>query len=323
MKQKRLSDREKIDLCSLYETGDYNFTDLSELFKVSVTAIKGLLNRRGYVAKSQSELQRKYDINESYFDVIDTQEKAYFLGFLYADGCNFPEKNTVKLSLKEGDKEILEKLSLLLQPTKPLCFGKKQNANSSNQYILTIYNKHISERLSELGCVKAKTHLIEFPLWLPESLYSHFIRGYFDGDGYISSISTKFISSNVSLSIVGTISFCLSVSAITSDMLDINWYIETRHKERNNNIRQIRTSGRTQIVRFLDWIYKDASLFLERKKALYLEHKRISEIVTEIRLCTIDNCNKKHFANGYCRNHYYALCGGVEKRHARYMVLGS
>lgn len=56
--------------------------------------------------------------------------------------------------------------------------------NSKNQYRLTINNKHISKRLAELGCGKAKTSVITFPTLeqVPENLIHHFIRGYFDGN---------------------------------------------------------------------------------------------------------------------------------------------
>ena len=50
-------------------------------------------------------------INKNFFNKIDTEEKAYFLGFLYADGYNNTDRNSVALSLKEDDKEILEKYS--------------------------------------------------------------------------------------------------------------------------------------------------------------------------------------------------------------------
>src|SRR5690606_4239788 len=126
-------------------------------YPISLTAINGLLRRNGYKAKSQSELQRKYNIDETFFDVIDTEEKAYFLGFLYADGYNNTDRSSVALSLKEDDKEILEKLNNLLQPNKPL--GHKK----SGQTALLISNKHISQRLVELGCHRAKTYTLVFP----------------------------------------------------------------------------------------------------------------------------------------------------------------
>ena len=129
VKQRRLSHEEKIELFKLFETDNYTGKQLSELFPISSVAINNLLRRNGYKSKSQSELQRKYPIVEDFFDKIDTEEKAYILGLLYADGCNQTERNSVIISLKEDDKEILEKITLLIQPTKPL------------QYIITKKDK--------------------------------------------------------------------------------------------------------------------------------------------------------------------------------------
>ena len=64
--------------------------------------------------------KRKYPVDEQFFDEIDSEEKAYFLGMLYADGTNSMKKTEVSLRLQEEDYEILTKLNNLLQPTKPL-----------------------------------------------------------------------------------------------------------------------------------------------------------------------------------------------------------
>ena len=133
MKQRRLSHREKTELFAKYETGKFTAVDLAKEYPISSTAINGLLRRHGYKAKSQSELKRKYNIDETFFDVIDTEEKAYFLGFLYADGYNNTDRNSVALSLNEDDKEILEKFNNLLQSNKPLQYVEFKAANSSNQ----------------------------------------------------------------------------------------------------------------------------------------------------------------------------------------------
>ena len=86
MKQRRLTHKEKSELFAKYETGKYTAVDLAKQYPVSSTAISALLRRHGYKSQSQSELQRKYKIDETFFDVVNTEEKAYFLGFLYADG---------------------------------------------------------------------------------------------------------------------------------------------------------------------------------------------------------------------------------------------
>ena len=95
-----------------------------------------MLKRNGYEAKSASELKRKYPIQEDFFDVIDTEEKAYVLGLLYADGYNNTDRNSVSLSLKESDKEILEKVTSLIQPTKPLSYLDTSTQKKTFRFIL-------------------------------------------------------------------------------------------------------------------------------------------------------------------------------------------
>lgn len=313
MKQRRLTHAEKTELFAKYETGRFTAVDLAEEFPVSSTAINALLRRHGYKSKNQSELQRKYKIDESFFDVINTEEKSYFLGFLYADGYNNTDRNSVTLSLKEEDKDILIKLNSLLQPEKPLQYveySKKSRGyeNIKNQYRLVIANKHISRTLVKLGCDKAKTFKIIFPTeeQVPINLTNHFVRGYFDGDGCVQPRQCN---------ITSTEKFCFSLKNILSQK-GINCTIDTRFPERNNNIKTLHISGRKQLLKFLDWIYKNSTIYLDRKHEIYLMKK---EYKKETRICCIDGCNKKHVANGYCKNHYYEFCNGKEKRHKRWL----
>lgn len=253
----------------MYETGNYTAIELGKLFPITNVAISALLKRNGYKAKSQSELQRKYSILENFFDNIDTEEKAYILGLLYADGCNQTNRNSVSLSLKETDKDILERITSLIQPTKPLQYvnmsrqrSREGFENSQNQYRLVIANKHISQRLVELGCGKAKTHNLTFPTeeQVPSCLIRHFIRGYFDGDGCISGAVKK-------IDIVGTEDFLKTVQGILLEKLEIKESkLNRRYKERENRIRCLQISGRHQVGKFKDFIYKDATIFLNRKR---------------------------------------------------------
>ena len=321
MKQRRLTHKEKSELLTKYETGKFTAVDLAKEYPVSSTAINRLLRRHGYKAKSQSELQRKYNIDETFFDVINTEEKAYFLGFLYADGYNNTDRSSVALSLKEDDKEILIRLNSLLQPTKPLGYYKKNKLkrgfeNSQNEYRLVIANKHISERLVELGCGKAKTHNLKFPTeeQVPSHLIRHFVRGYFDGDGSVSGDKQK------QFSFVGTIDFLLPLQQILVKELNFSkTKLDQRHEDREDSIRALRYCGINQCITFRDWLYKDATIYLERKKNIFdscISFERVE------RKCSVDGCGKKHFGNGYCKNHYYEFCGGREKRRERFKTTG-
>ena len=323
IKQRRLNHQEKSDLFMMYETGNYTAVELSQLFPITNVAISALLKRNGYQAKSQSELQRKYPIQEIFFDDINTEEKAYILGLLYADGWNQTERNSVSLSLKEADKEILDKVTSLIQPTKPLKYINTSNQrknlgfeNSQNQYRLIIANKHISQRLVELGCGKAKTHNLTFPTeeQVPSHLIRHFVRGYFDGDGSVSGDKQK------QFCFVGTIDFLLPLQQILVKELNFSkTKLDRRYKDINNNIRSLRYCGVNQCITFRDWLYKDATIYLERKKNIfdsYISFERVQ------RKCSVDGCDKKHFGNGYCKNHYYEFCGGKEKRIERFKETG-
>ena len=272
-KQRRLSHEEKTQLFEMFETGKYSGNQLANYFPISQVAINGLLRRNGYAAKSASELKRKYPIVEDFFDVIDTEEKAYILGLLYADGYNNTDRNSVSLGLKETDREILDKITALIQPTKPLQYINTQNngfKNSQNQYRLVMESRKISERLVELGCGKAKTHNLVFPTeeQVPKHLQRHFVRGYFDGDGSVSGDKHK------QLSFVGTIDFLLPLQQILIEELGFSkTKLDQRHKERDNEIRSLRYCGINQCITFRDWLYKDATIYLERKYDIFHSYK--------------------------------------------------
>ena len=268
-KQRRLSHQEKVELFKMFETGEYSGNQLTNYFPISQVAINALLRRNGYEAKSASELKRKYPIQENFFDKIDTEEKAYILGLLYADGYNDTNRNTVSLGLKDSDREVLDKITALTQPTKPLQFVNIYKSrerigfeNSKNQYRLVIQSKHISQRLVELGCGKAKTHNLIFPTeeQVPSHLIRHFVRGYFDGDGSVSGNKQK------QFGFVGTIDFLLPLQQIL--MKELN-FLETklnqRHKDREDSIRALRYCGINQCIAFRDWLYEHANIYLKRK----------------------------------------------------------
>lgn len=212
---------------------------------------------------------RKYTLNENYFDTIDTEDKAYFLGLLYADGCN---KNTrVTITLQEKDKNILDVFNKFLNHNKPLYIEKKseQNPNWQDAYMLTISSKHLSDKLMELGCTNKKSLILKFPTekQVPKNLWKHFIRGYFDGDGSINFNSkTNYPSCNI----CSTNNFCLSIQEFLKEINIESSII----KHTNNNGQPTRylliKGGQHQILKFLDFIYQDSTVYINRKYEKYI-----------------------------------------------------
>lgn len=220
--------------------------------------------------------RRKYALNEQYFDVIDTPNKAYILGFLYADGYNCIEKETISMSLQEEDKDILEAIRKELGSEKPLEYIDYSNKhdygyNYKNQYRFICFSSHMCNSLNNIGMIQNKSLSLEFPEISP-SLYSHFIRGYFDGDGSVS-FSSK--NSNCIATITSTDSFCKTIQSILQSELNIHAGVYDASNK--NNITKVTSiSGKNQVKKFLDYIYKDADLYLERKYQKYV-HKYLCD----------------------------------------------
>ena len=215
--------------------------------------------------------RRKYSLNEHYFDEIDTSNKAYILGFFYADGCNYIPKQTISMSLQEEDKDILERIRNEIGSERELEFIDCSNKHDfgytyKNQYRLNLFSSYMCKVLSEKGMVQNKSLVLEFPDWLDENLYSHFIRGYFDGDGSIH-FSDKY--KNSILTITSTENFCLKIKNYVENILSINTYIADASSH-NGITKVFGISGVNQIKTFLDWLYNDADIYLERKYLKYI-----------------------------------------------------
>lgn len=134
-------------------------------------------------------MNKKHNLNESFFEKIDSEEKAYFLGLMYSDGYIFSSKHTkgLGIQLQEPDKELLIKFNQCLKSNYPLMVVKRLDENHQNCIRLYGYSKKIAEDLTKQGCFENKTKKLQFPSCnqVPSNLIHHFIRGYFDGDGCV------------------------------------------------------------------------------------------------------------------------------------------
>jgi intein/homing endonuclease len=208
----------------------------------------------------KNEWSRKYSLNENYFDEIDTEEKAYILGFLYADGNVSKKKYTIQISQSIKDGDILDKISS--NSSTPIKIYK--NSFKRNYKLFSINSKHMVLKLRELGLNPAKTFTITYPKWIKLNLQRHFIRGYFDGDGciYYNNKRLEFI-------LVGRLNFIQNIQNILMKECDLK-QIKIR-KERN--VYRLNYCGNIQCLRIFDWLYKNSNIYLERKYNKFLEAK--------------------------------------------------
>lgn len=260
--------------------------DIAKQHFISIYKVKTIIKNLG-IWKRKPHIYNTYlyTLNKNYFDVIDTQEKAYFLGLLYADGCNCVVGGyRISIKLQEQDKPILDKLNVALGSNRPLGFRElsKKNPKWKNAYELQIGNKHLSKQLEILGCMPNKSLTLIFPTeqQVPKHLINHFVRGVWDGDGSISCSNKKNI---LSCNLVSTQQFCEKLSELLYKELSIysSIYQDKKSKLRNTSTRRFTIRGGHKNVKiFLDWLYKDATVYLERKYKLYLPTLQIQNCVS-------------------------------------------
>lgn len=217
-------------------------------------------------------IRKQYKINENYFDTIDTPNKAYILGFLYADGCNSSnydkKRYCVTITLQSSDSQILYDIKNEIGYEAPIKF---RTYNECERATLDICNKHIALKLHELGLVPNKTLILKFPDWLSEEFYPHFVRGYFDGDGCITSNNRK-VAPQLSISIVSTACMCMSIADIIFDKCHVTTHVyDVGHEKCNATIKTFMITGNVQCKKFLTYIYQDADLKLLRKYHKYID----------------------------------------------------
>ena len=130
---------------------------------------------------------RKYTLNQRYFSSIDTEEKAYWLGFISADGCikNTPKMKTVTVNLANIDRGHLEKMSAAVDSNKPI-YAFSRTRNRANVITATaVFNSpYMIADLIALSITERKSLTLQ-PWTGPDELMRHYWRGIFDGDGCI------------------------------------------------------------------------------------------------------------------------------------------
>lgn len=243
----------------------------NRLIKLGVDTTKNM-KRYGYKISSSC---KGYDLNEHVFDVIDTEEKAYWLGFLFSDGYNHVSKCQVALRLQERDNEILYKFQKFLQTNAPVHTYKRiLTSGIQREYSeLLVCSPYLSNKLADIGCTQAKTFTLIFPD-IPEFLYQHFIRGYFDGDGCFSVIKRKDrINPNSKIyqfNIVGMKDMLLKIQDIIVQNTGVKRLpLKTR---RDKKVVSLHYGGHKICKSILDYLYNDASIYLKRKYDKYCEY---------------------------------------------------
>jgi len=264
MKKKKLTTQQINSIIDLYESG-IGSVKIGRELRVGKKIVINTLKENSIPIIGT----KRYFSNENYFENIDTEEKAYWLGFLFADGYVRIRKEKygeVKLKLQLNDIKHIELFKKSLKSTNiikiynnPYRYKDKTKMISSAS--ISIYSTKMVNDLIKLGCVEKKSKVLYFPI-IKKELTQHFIRGYFDGDGsiylnkknrleyYICSGSRHFLSS---------IQKVFNSIGITQQSLSKN----------SNGVYLLRSYRINDLKRIYNYFYNESSIFIERKKMIF------------------------------------------------------
>jgi intein-encoded DNA endonuclease-like protein len=249
-------------ICGLYKNGNTQ-PKIAKIVGLSQAQISRILSKNKIkIRPNRGNL--KYQINDKYFDKINSIEKAYFLGLLYADGTN-KQCKAFSITLIEKDKHILDKFAKALYKDKYHIRTTKSKSISQNNFCcLYVSNKKLSKQLNNLGCVPNKSVKgLFFPKEniLPKRFIPYFIRGYFDGDG---SVFVKKRDDKLGVSFVGCEKF---IDSLRKYLITNNIRTGNICGTSSAITKEIKIDSKDSIFNFYNFIYKNSNdLFLIRKK---------------------------------------------------------
>lgn len=216
---------------------------------------------------------RLYRCNDDYFGTVKTQERAYWLGFLAADGCVKHNRGSlvVAVALAEQDRGHLERFREALGITAPV-----HTETSTASCRVQVYSAQLAEDLSRFGVVPRKSATIRWPE-LPPDLLSHYLRGYFDGDGCVHVPKSAPVYRSW-FSIVSNTEFLLGLQAYLGETLGFGANKFGRwNKTAGYEYAALAYSGLRQLEAFYRLIYGGATVWLPRKREKFPCHDSSSD----------------------------------------------
>ena len=152
---------------------------IADSFKVTFHTISNILKKNNI---SRDNKYKNINLNENYFEKIDSNDKAYFLGFILTDGNVSLNENIIRLSLSSKDEEILNIFKEKTGNENKICIREDER---HSERTFQLKSKKWKDDLAKYGIVPQKTFISEMPI-LSADMMPHLIRGMIDGDGWIS-----------------------------------------------------------------------------------------------------------------------------------------
>jgi hypothetical protein len=271
-------------LARLYEEGNSK-AQLMEMFGVRDQKVMNRWFKQCGIEERDNN--SKYVFNKYYFDIIDSEEKAYWLGFVWCDGyvCRRERKSGVayefKLSLAEQDLDHLYKLNEALKSNYEIkkYVGSQGYKTDQLEVRLYISNKYFAKNLyDKYGMIPRRSEVDTLIDSIPEKFHKHFIRGVYDAEGSLSAYYTIDNGYRVYKNALSITTYEKLIDFIQDHMIKnglSNSKLKTirRHEDGDAHCVALRYCGAVQVPNTLDYLYDGATIYLKRRYDKYIKIK--------------------------------------------------
>lgn len=203
-------------------------------------------------------------IKHNFFKTIDSEIKAYLLGFLAADGNIDSKTNRISILLNKKDIEILKLFQFFICPESKIYDKHDLSIKRDPQVLIRFSSKELKTDLFNYGIIPNKTKS-EFNIDnIPKEYRKHYIRGYFDGDGCFyykkwrgrNKVCVNFTNSTKSI-----------LESINKELkeININFKLEVKTSKTNNTYYVLAAYSQKNLLNFGNWLYLDSIFYLKRK----------------------------------------------------------
>lgn len=261
------------NICCLYQKDKFNGYQIAKIYHTYPHAIYRVLEKNNVKRYLQEEQVKKYHANKNAFNDLAREETAYWLGFIFADG-HVHNRRRLQINLAIKDKELVVRLQSFLKTESPVF--EVLNIEYP-QVRFSVSDFDIGKRLCELGMEDKDFRVITSAI--PRTSLSHFIRGFFDGDGSVNKrIAGKY---REAVSFVGSCQFMSWLRDTLAIMAETNPKRKIQ-KNSKSDVYYLTFCGRKQCLKVHDFLYKNATIYLERKKQTFDTYLQTVWTKTEI-----------------------------------------
>lgn len=277
MPRKIITEELKQEIIKYYLSQPMTMKQVEEKYELSHPTITKILKD---VPKYTKAKLNSPNMKERFFQEINNEASAYFLGLLISDGNVFKDNTgrqaSISITLDLKDEYMLKKFKEVLQTNTSIVYDGRGCGQ------IAVRSNIMAEDLAKYGVVPRKSYSTYLPQ-ISKEMMPHLIRGIFDGDGSI--IAKPNPNNDGHNRFLHSISFCGThqlMEDISNCILENLGIKATVYDYKDRNLSELKIQSIHNIAKIGYWIYINATIFLNRKKDIFNDFlKHYNNILVE------------------------------------------